>query len=487
MAQIGYCATSGAVRGACPNECDADCGWTEPYIRKSFTTTSCSESEIQQLEDQEIVKERLCANILYCMEKRTPQCDESVREWFGGDSDDQAQWETLRQGYIKICSADNYEYNCQPDSVCSGDFVYNGVTYTQLTMPTSVRDAYLSCRLEGGPGDCSGGSSSYTVAWVYSSTASPRVMNLCQVGFWLGDVEQSSTFRGRVATIVHELSHFRDVADTDDMEYDRFEHLAVAQTSPWYYLDNAATWDNLFENTDHGEHTWQSFAIGFGEDDSTNGNSALVLTGIGAICVISLLLFLVYKKRKSNERGGQFVNRTEKVQNQNDSASWMTTVNTWKDSAVKGMYKFSDSLGSGSSQDGKKSNSLVPPTAYRENSRPPTKSWGQPRETTEKRSQNKTSNTSRSSKAMTGAKPSTRNATKKEAAESPFGFWKNRDSKGNTGTTSKPSGKTKPSQKQSNNRNKSGQKQAKVLKNRQWPPPKDGRKAKKSMAGYELW
>ena len=78
-------------------------------------------------------------------------------------------------------------------------------------------------------------------------------MNMCQILFWVqDDVQQPVSGGSKMSTIIHELSHFVDLADTDDLEYNRANQLSVAISSPWTYINNAATWDAMSDEDDGG-------------------------------------------------------------------------------------------------------------------------------------------------------------------------------------------------------------------------------------------
>merc|ERR1712151_1404940 len=141
-------------------------------------------------------------------------------------------------------------------------FAYQGTTYNnveQAAVPADVRDGFIDKCLT------SGCSYSGTTAWVYGSRIAPREVNLCPITTWLqGDhqntnIEDTRSFRSKAALIVHELSHFNDIAGTNDMTYNNNLMLATAETDPWHHLHNAATWDNLSEDDDHGSHVWADF------------------------------------------------------------------------------------------------------------------------------------------------------------------------------------------------------------------------------------
>ena len=178
-------------------------------------------------------KDNMCATLLYCFEKKTTDCQNAVRKWWGGDASDTTQWEQLRAGYTRMCSSTNYIYELNPTQNCpmvyreswNSDWVSAA---QQSQIARSTRDSLIS--------NCNDGTfcsfQSSTVAWVYGGQTYPRQMNLCPVMFWIMDDVQNPTSGGsKMSTIIHELSHFADLADTDDMEggYDRATQLSMLE------------------------------------------------------------------------------------------------------------------------------------------------------------------------------------------------------------------------------------------------------------------
>ena len=222
------------------------------------------------------------------MKEKTATCQSQVTKWFGGSVSDTSQWDTLYQGFARICSSNNYKYNCRPTG-CKISFTYGGTRYNdaeQTSIPANVRGVRAWCSsakrenfnhisishriqtLEYTLDDedksdtnartqvrdafiqqcqTSGCGYSATIAYVYSNRVNEREQNLCPIGFWLQkDYHDVSGLGSKATTIVHELSHFVDLAGTDDLSYSPQEHLSAAQSNPWQYLDNAATWYVFF-------------------------------------------------------------------------------------------------------------------------------------------------------------------------------------------------------------------------------------------------
>lgn len=258
------CSVLGAYCGdldtACPVSCGtcatANASWTKPWSDKSYETAACDADEISVLSQAESVKNDFCASALYCLESKTTACEDLVQRWFGGRSDDADEWATLRTGFAKICSASDYDYQCAPTDNCAITFSYDGNDYNnvaQSSVPANVRDGFIE--------QCQSSGCDYnaTVAWVRSSDIDNKEMNLCPIGFWIQSEAASERLSSKASTIVHELSHFVSIADTDDMTYDTNIQLNTALTNPWYYLPNASTWDNFSEDYTT-EYTWSDFS-----------------------------------------------------------------------------------------------------------------------------------------------------------------------------------------------------------------------------------
>ena len=83
----------------------------------------------------------------YCMKEKTATCQSQVTKWFGGSVSDTSQWDTLYQGFARICSSNNYKYNCRPTG-CKISFTYGGTRYNdaeQTSIPANVRGVRAWC------------------------------------------------------------------------------------------------------------------------------------------------------------------------------------------------------------------------------------------------------------------------------------------------------------------------------------------------------
>ena len=154
------------------------------------------------------------------MKEKTATCQSQVTKWFGGSVSDTSQWDTLYQGFARICSSNNYKYNCRPTG-CKISFTYGGTRYNdaeQTSIPANVRDAFIQqCQTSG----CG---YSATIAYVYSNRVNEREQNLCPIGFWLQkDYHDVNGLGSKATTIVHELSHFVDLAGSERVTKDKLK------------------------------------------------------------------------------------------------------------------------------------------------------------------------------------------------------------------------------------------------------------------------
>ena len=250
------------------NSCSgtAEAQWTKPWNDKTFTVVNeYSTAEKNLLIQSDRRKDDMCATLMYCFDKKTTDCQNAVRKWWGGDASSTTEWETLRAGYARMCSSTNYRYELNPTSNCGIQYKQSSSSplvqlAEQSTMDSTLRDSLIA--------NCNSGGYCYmggTIAWVYGSRTTAREMNMCPVMFWIQDDVQNPVSGGsKMSTIIHELSHFSDLADTDDMDggYNRATQLSTATTSPWHYLNNAGTMDAMSDEDDGGTWTWSDFDTG---------------------------------------------------------------------------------------------------------------------------------------------------------------------------------------------------------------------------------
>merc|ERR1711913_131653 len=63
----------------------------------------------------EQMKQDMCASILWHIETRSGTFESMYVKWFGGNAKaNDARMVRLRDGFVKICSIQNYAYNCNP-------------------------------------------------------------------------------------------------------------------------------------------------------------------------------------------------------------------------------------------------------------------------------------------------------------------------------------------------------------------------------------
>lgn len=255
----------------CPITCGtcakAEAQWEKPWNDKSFETSAeCSIDQVPVLNQVDQQKDQFCANMLYCLESKSPECDEVIEKWFGGTSADETEWTTLRSGFAKVCSASDYEYQCLPQQNCSITYSYtdpDGQTVAENNVQQSdvlpeIREEFnAQCQAQTGQCTYFG-----TVAWVYPSAAD-REINLCPMMFWLQSDTTTDALLSKASTILHELSHFESVANTQDLEFDQSIHLNAAESDPWGNLLNAPAWGWMAEDYDHSltePWSWSDFA-----------------------------------------------------------------------------------------------------------------------------------------------------------------------------------------------------------------------------------
>lgn len=255
----------------CPITCGtcakAEAQWEKPWNDKSFRTSDeCSNNQITVLNQVDQQKDQFCANMLYCLESKSPECDEVIEKWFGGTSADETQWATLRSGFAKACSASDYEYQCLPQENCSITYSYTDPD-DQTVAQTNVQQSDVSPEIrEEFNAQCQAqtGQCTYfgTAAWVTPSRAD-REINLCPMIFWLQSDTTTDALLSKASTILHELSHFESVANTQDLEFNQFNHLSAAESDPWGNLLNAPAWGWMAEDYDHSlsePWSWSDFA-----------------------------------------------------------------------------------------------------------------------------------------------------------------------------------------------------------------------------------
>ena len=259
---LGFCSRNPEVELACMQTCDrcaaggaggaqsvaARDRWRLPWAAKNYTTTgNCSAAQLDVIQGTERAVRDTCAAVLHCLQTKTEAaCQDRVRVWFGGTTapSDASNWEQLRVGFTKVCSANRASYNCAPLNNCGIYYDEGNMQYLhvqQSSVPEDERQSWIT--------KCHSGRCSYSgsVAWVHPGKFAVRTINLCPMLFWVGSSER------RAGLVIHELSMFQDMANTVDTIYDRNRMKIEAQTEPWKYITNGPTWEafavDLFSRT----------------------------------------------------------------------------------------------------------------------------------------------------------------------------------------------------------------------------------------------
>merc|ERR1719285_1591464 len=215
------------------------------------------------------------ASILWHITTRSGTFESMYVKWFGGNAkSNDARMVRLRDGFVKICSIQNYAYNCNPSSNCGfSATLRSGQQIPQNSQQISWRNSRQtildSFRSIGGTG-----------AWVSSNPASSnpaRQINVCPIIFYLSKdaADVTSDLKSRVGTVFHVLSHFADMGDTNDMSYDSDVALDAAKTYPAKgdFTDNAATWDDFAEDISQFVKNWVDFSSNSGSGGGGSGGS----------------------------------------------------------------------------------------------------------------------------------------------------------------------------------------------------------------------
>jgi len=213
-------------------------------------------------------KQQFCAATIYHMQQRTPEFDELFKYYFGDFTED--KFDELKGKVARICSADGYEYNCNPTGTCNTGLMYrycvsvnppyeygqkcfndihpeirtihqseivNLDLHKDMDLPT-LRQEMITCSLdkrncdEGNIPSLKGGVKAYVASLVDSGV---RTINLCPIGLWMGygkmhcrlsDIKDQidpgtvyefdrakACWTSPTETLFHELAHFSDIAN----------------------------------------------------------------------------------------------------------------------------------------------------------------------------------------------------------------------------------------------------------------------------------
>jgi hypothetical protein len=290
--RFNKCANDASVQTHCPVTCGR-CGdigkdYSKPNVAKSPTLTfnsNCEDSKLklsgmektdkEWLLQAEQQKQDMCASILWHITTRSGTFESMYVKWFGGNAkSNDPRMVRLRDGFVKICSIQNYAYNCNPSSNCEfSATLQSGQQIPQNSQQISWRNSRQtildSFRSIGGTG-----------AWVSSNPASSnpaRQINVCPIIFYLSKdaADVTSDLKSRVGTVFHELSHFTDMGDTNDMSYNSATALDAAKNYPAKgdYTNNAATWDDFAEDISQFVKNWVDFSSNSGSGGGGSGGS----------------------------------------------------------------------------------------------------------------------------------------------------------------------------------------------------------------------
>jgi len=247
------CGREPVIDQYCPqtcNTCDkAGKGWKYPFLPRSIHFTPGEATEncqsvvtingvtktmaefIQDFEDQ---KSQACASTLFQMKHKTPAFDEVFDIYFGDFTED--KFNQLLGVVTRVCTFDDYTYNCDPG------FLDHQTNSCPLRMSSTEKNRVVklgATELSDFPSDqyvrqsdlVKNGFQQHiidcfnnpdircgytsTLAFVKHLYVGNRNINLCPVSFWA----QASKPYGALLAIVHELSHFKDIAEANHQYY----------------------------------------------------------------------------------------------------------------------------------------------------------------------------------------------------------------------------------------------------------------------------
>jgi len=230
-------------------------------------------------------KRELCAATIYHMSRRTPEFYQQFEYHFKMDFTEE-KFEDLKGRIARLCSADGYEYNCNPMGTCNMGLDYRHCESTNpkyeysqrcsIVHPpvdfihqsevvnleahqhmdlTELRQAMTTCSLdkrncqEGDIPTASGGVIAYVDSLEDWEFGGKRTINICPLYFWQGwnkaycrllDIadqldyqnvyeydRETTCWTSAADTIFHELAHFSDIANAvHDGQLDNNYYLA---------------------------------------------------------------------------------------------------------------------------------------------------------------------------------------------------------------------------------------------------------------------
>lgn len=254
------------------NEANDGFQWTHPSQPRTYSFASGDDHEdcedLLTLNDDtktlrewinalEADKHHFCASSIWHTEQRTDVFMSQFQYLFGDFTE--PKYDILKGIVARICTIDDYEYNCNPKGTCNMglswrecESVIDGQEFPQSCRSyrndtgfieqhelIDVRQDMITCYNDRR--NCNGGDTPSpkggVVAFVSPDAPGRRVIKLCPIMMWLPSsrvdcrisdlIEQIDynkvysvdselqCFSSSTTTIFHELSHFRDIADTD--------------------------------------------------------------------------------------------------------------------------------------------------------------------------------------------------------------------------------------------------------------------------------
>jgi len=366
----------GKVAAACPVTCNK-CPyrktlWTDPMKDRTYSTKNCDATQKAYIVESEASKKEICRDVLWGLKnwnQNFPDYENAAvkglfKKWLGRIEPHDVRM--FHDGFVKICSADNYVFDCDPSETrtcrmratfslgffqgaqrdilkdpkfdmevfskeCMTPQTYqnvfkpekagNCVQYDGETKLTKyVHKAHgseswnkercfkwcqkktLSGRSENSFAGCGysvshsapngkgcfkfeagarngDGSKDGSVCWVYIGMdiirpcsfgcgaiayvrvphSFPRTIHLCPVYYFMKRNERSGHLKSAASVIIHELSHFFDVANTLDEEYGGGKILKDVKAWPGLYNRNSASWDYLADAKQWPNVHWGCF------------------------------------------------------------------------------------------------------------------------------------------------------------------------------------------------------------------------------------
>jgi hypothetical protein len=273
------------------SQCPVSCGkceemekretknWTNPKEDRIISFVGCSKKQRSKNVDAERVKKKQCRNVLYQLKRMKDDLNSYTnikvlgifKRWFGYNKRDllanrNRKFEVFFQGFVKICSADNYEFNCTPDKWkhqyqceigAKGPSKYAGQAYKNITQRDLIHNEGHTCEdKENWLNNPSIYGFGGTVAYVINTDTKLKTINNCRLMLWkFEDDELYQTRRDEVhdtipSIIVHELTHFVDVCDTADLDYEPISMKRKVKSAKGSMDTNAQSWAYFFIDKD---------------------------------------------------------------------------------------------------------------------------------------------------------------------------------------------------------------------------------------------